>query len=186
MSVGARRSHTHACMHTHTDTHASAHKCSLSREHTHTHTPLRPRRLDLSGQRFDGLGPQGVEAFVGALRHNSVLQELGLASNALGVGGGCRGGVGALPHTHTARARRCAPRFIIVCVGWAALLAHQSYPYSMNTALPDTHHKPQQVRAQPAPDKAPFPGRTPPTCRRGCPDQRPPQQHGAATAVHWQ
>lgn len=43
-------------------------------------------RLDLSAQRFEGLGATGAEAVLASLRNNTTLEELSLSSNSLGAG----------------------------------------------------------------------------------------------------
>ena len=52
------------------------------------------RRLDLSSQRFEGLGPSGAEAVASALRTNTTLEELNVTSNSLGAHGGAGEGEG--------------------------------------------------------------------------------------------
>jgi hypothetical protein len=44
-------------------------------------------RLDLSGQRFEGLGPDGAEAIATLLRRNMTIEELNLSSNSIGAAG---------------------------------------------------------------------------------------------------
>ncbi|KAF5841648.1 hypothetical protein DUNSADRAFT_12104 [Dunaliella salina] len=45
------------------------------------------KKLDVSGQRFDGLSRSGIEALAVGLRHNRALRELGIVNNALGTEG---------------------------------------------------------------------------------------------------
>ena len=46
--------------------------------------PNRARKLDMSGQRFEGLGSPGAEALAAALKQNAALEELNLSSNHVG------------------------------------------------------------------------------------------------------
>uniref|UniRef100_A0A7S3VNN1 Uncharacterized protein n=1 Tax=Dunaliella tertiolecta TaxID=3047 RepID=A0A7S3VNN1_DUNTE len=58
------------------------------------------KKLDVSGQRFEGLSRSGTEALAMGLRHNKGLRELGIANNALGTEGAAALAA-MLPHNTT-------------------------------------------------------------------------------------